>query len=125
MIKAVKILLVALLCAVTQQVAAQEIFITEGETVVYRVWLDESIQGGTISDALQNLPGVRVDVAEQRIIQLVRKAFEQLKNEIAGKEIIPVIQVPCGLNIRNSTAAPPQKGKSETRLFLGSLPEHS
>ena len=62
MIKAVKILLVALLCAVTQQVAAQEIFITEGETVVYRVWLDESIQGGTISDALQNLPGVRVDV---------------------------------------------------------------
>ena len=44
--------------------------------------------------------------AEQRIIQLVRKAFEQLKNEIAGKEIIPVIQVPCGLNIRSSAAEP-------------------
>ncbi|MBO4632012.1 MAG: LacI family DNA-binding transcriptional regulator [Lentisphaeria bacterium] len=41
--------------------------------------------------------------------QLVRKAIEQLKNEIAGKKIIPKIQIPCKLNIRNSTAAPPQK----------------
>ena len=38
--------------------------------------------------------------------QLVRKAFEQLKNEIAGKEIIPESQIPCKLNIRSSTAAP-------------------
>ena len=41
--------------------------------------------------------------------QLVRKAIEQLKNEIAGKKIIPEIHVPCRLNIRNSTAAPPKK----------------
>ena len=38
--------------------------------------------------------------------QLVRKAVEQLKNEIAGKKIIPEIQIPCRLNIRGSTAAP-------------------
>ena len=38
--------------------------------------------------------------------QLVRKAFEQLKNEIAGKEIIPELQVPCRLNIRGSTGKP-------------------
>ena len=44
--------------------------------------------------------------------QLVRKAVEQLKNEIAGKKIIPEIHVPCRLNIRNSTAAPPKKKKS-------------
>ena len=44
--------------------------------------------------------------------QLVRKAIEQLKNEIAGRQIIPEIHVPCRLNIRNSTAAPPKKKKS-------------
>jgi len=41
--------------------------------------------------------------------QLVRKAIEQLKNEIAGKKIVPVIQIPCKLNIRSSTAASPGK----------------
>lgn len=51
-----------MMVAVTQIVAAQDIFVTEGETVVYRVWLDKSIQGGTVSDALQNVPGVRVEV---------------------------------------------------------------
>ena len=45
-----------------QKVTAQEVFLTEGETVIYKVYLDESIQGGTVSDALQNLPGVRVEV---------------------------------------------------------------
>ena len=38
--------------------------------------------------------------------QLVRKAIEQLKNEIAGRQIIPEIQIPCRLNIRGSTAVP-------------------
>lgn len=48
---------------VTQHVNAQEgIFVNEGETVVYRVALDVSVQDGTVSDALQNLPGVRVDM---------------------------------------------------------------
>lgn len=37
--------------------------------------------------------------------QLVRKAIEQLKNEIAGKKIVTVIQIPCKFNIRSSTAA--------------------
>ena len=45
--------------------------------------------------------------------QLVRKAVEQLKNEIAGKKIIPEIQIPCRLNIRNSTAAPPRNKKKQ------------
>lgn len=62
MTKFLKILIVALLVVVTQRVTAQEVFVTEGETVVYRVWLDETIQDGTVSDALQNLPGVRVDM---------------------------------------------------------------
>lgn len=62
MTKLLKILAVILLSVVTQRVTAQEIFVTEGETVTYRVWLDESIQNGTVSDALQNLPGVRVDM---------------------------------------------------------------
>ena len=43
--------------------------------------------------------------------QLVRKTIEQLKTEIAGKQIIPELQIPCRLNIRGSTAAPPQKKK--------------
>lgn len=43
--------------------------------------------------------------------QLVRKAIEQLKKEISGKKIVPEIQIPCKLNIRNSTAAPPRKRK--------------
>ena len=51
-----------MLIAVNQQVTAQETFVTEGETIIYKVFLDESIQSGTVSDALQNLPGVRVDV---------------------------------------------------------------
>ena len=44
--------------------------------------------------------------------QLVRKAVEQLKNEIFEKDVILQTQVPCKLNIRNSTAAPPKKKKS-------------
>lgn len=53
---------IMILIAVNNKVTAQETFVTEGETVVYNVSLDESIQSGTVSDALQNLPGVRVDV---------------------------------------------------------------
>ena len=53
---------IMILIAVNNKVTAQETFVTEGETVVYKVCLDESIQSGTVSDALQNLPGVRVDV---------------------------------------------------------------
>ena len=43
--------------------------------------------------------------------QLVRKAIEQLKKEMSGKKNVPEIQIPCKLNIRNSTAAPPRKRK--------------
>lgn len=57
------LLVMSLFFAVTQYVTAQEeLFINEGETVVYRVALDASVQSGTVSDALQNLPGVRVDM---------------------------------------------------------------
>jgi len=57
------LLIVFLFFAVTQYVTAQEeLFVNEGETVVYRVALDPSVQSGTVSDALQNLPGVRVDM---------------------------------------------------------------
>ena len=45
--------------------------------------------------------------------QLVRKAVEQLKKEIAGEKIVPEIQIPCKLNIRNSTAAPPRNKKKQ------------
>ena len=45
--------------------------------------------------------------------QLVRKAIEQLKKEIAGKKIVPEIQISCKLNIRNSTAALPRKRKKQ------------
>ena len=57
-----KILILVSIIAVSKNGTAQQTFVTEGETVIYNVWLDESIQGGTLSDALQNLPGVRVDV---------------------------------------------------------------
>ena len=43
--------------------------------------------------------------------QLVRKAIEQLKKEISGKKIVSEIQIPCKLNIRNTTAAPPRNRK--------------
>ena len=43
--------------------------------------------------------------------QLVRKAIEQLKKEIAGKKVVSEIQVPCRLNIRSSTAALPRNRK--------------
>ena len=56
------ILFVFAFLTVNQEVTAQEFFVTQGETVIYKVNLDESIQGGTVSDALQNLPGVRVEV---------------------------------------------------------------
>lgn len=62
-----------LLLAVNYRLAAQEFYVTEGETVVYKVYLDESIQGGTLSDALQNLPGVRVEVDGDIIMRGVAK----------------------------------------------------
>ena len=43
--------------------AAQEgpVFVNEGETVVYHLSRDPQGQKGTVSDALQNVPGVKVD----------------------------------------------------------------
>ena len=60
------------------------------------------------SSAYLNPPQTTI---EYNYEQLVRKAIEQLKNEIARKKIIPDIQIPCRLNIRNSTATPPPKQK--------------
>ena len=37
------------------------LFVNDGEKVVYHVAKDISVQNGTISDALQNVPGVKVD----------------------------------------------------------------
>ncbi len=41
------------------------IFANDGEKVIYNVYLDASIQDGTLSDALQNVPGVKVDTEGQ------------------------------------------------------------
>lgn len=57
-----KILILFFVITVSQSVTAQETFGNEGETVIYRVALDASVQNGTVSDAIQNLPGVRVDM---------------------------------------------------------------
>ena len=37
------------------------LFVNDGEKVVYRVAQDLTVQKGTVSDALQNVPGVKVD----------------------------------------------------------------
>ena len=37
------------------------LFVNDGEKVVYRVAQDVTVQKGTVSDALQNVPGVKVD----------------------------------------------------------------
>lgn len=37
------------------------LFVNDGEKVVYRVAQDVTVQEGTVSDALQNVPGVKVD----------------------------------------------------------------
>lgn len=43
------------------QEPASPIFVNEGETVVYHISRDPGGQKGTLSDALQNVPGVKVD----------------------------------------------------------------
>ena len=60
------ILIVLLLGLFCLPIAAQEpqggpIFVNEGETVVYYVSRDPQGKKGTVSDALQNVPGVKVD----------------------------------------------------------------
>ena len=60
------ILIVILLGLFCLPIAGQEpqggpIFVNEGETVVYYVSRDPQARLGTVSDALQNVPGVKVD----------------------------------------------------------------
>ncbi len=59
-------ILIALLTGLLYPLAAQNpsdtpIFVNEGETVVYHLSRDPQGKKGTVSDALQNVPGVKVD----------------------------------------------------------------
>jgi hypothetical protein len=58
-----RLFIVLSLCLFGLAVYAQEgpIFVNEGETVVYHLSRDPQGQKGTVSDALQNVPGVKVD----------------------------------------------------------------
>ena len=55
--------LFCLMLLLSLPLAAQEgpIFVNEGETVVYHISRDPKGRQGTVSDALQNVPGVKVD----------------------------------------------------------------
>ena len=53
--------LVMLTFTLQAQEPASPIFVNEGETVVYHISRDPGGQKGTLSDALQNVPGVKVD----------------------------------------------------------------
>jgi hypothetical protein len=57
------LLLALLLWLLGFPLAAQEgpLFVNEGETVVYHISRDPEGRKGTVSDALQNVPGVKVD----------------------------------------------------------------
>ena len=58
-----QLLFVLLLGLFSITLTAQEgpVFVNEGETVVYHLSRDPQGQKGTVSDALQNVPGVKVD----------------------------------------------------------------
>lgn len=57
------LILIAFSLLASLSLIAQEgpIFVNEGETVVYHLSRDPKGQKGTVSDALQNVPGVKVD----------------------------------------------------------------
>lgn len=55
------ILLVISMILNAQQPQEAPIFTNEGETVVYHLTRDPQGRQGTVSDALQNVPGVKVD----------------------------------------------------------------
>ena len=40
---------------------ATPLFVNEGETLIYHIGHDKDARQGTVSDALQNVPGVKVD----------------------------------------------------------------
>lgn len=66
MTRRLDILIVTLLWLLALPLFAQEpqggpIFVNEGETVVYHISRDPQGKKGTVSDALQNVPGVKVD----------------------------------------------------------------
>ena len=63
MLRHLHLLLLMLLGFLCLPLAAQEgpVFVNEGETVVYHLSRDPQGQKGTVSDALQNVPGVKVD----------------------------------------------------------------
>ena len=63
MIRLRRILMVLILWLLGLPMIAQEgpVFVNEGETVVYHLSRDPQGQKGTVSDALQNVPGVKVD----------------------------------------------------------------
>ena len=57
------VLVLLLLWLLALPLSAQEgpVFVNEGETVVYHISRDPEGRKGTVSDALQNVPGVKVD----------------------------------------------------------------
>ena len=58
-----RLFIVLALCLFGLTIHAQEgpVFVNEGETLVYYLSRDPQGQKGTVSDALQNVPGIKVD----------------------------------------------------------------
>ncbi|MBO7082841.1 MAG: outer membrane beta-barrel protein [Bacteroidales bacterium] len=61
MIRHVHLIIALLLFSLSLSAQEGPIFVNEGETVVYYVSRDPQGRKGTVSDALQNFPGVKVD----------------------------------------------------------------
>lgn len=64
MVRRAHYLILALLLTLSTHLLAQQgnpLFTTEGETVIYHLSRDPQGRQGTVSDALQNVPGVKVD----------------------------------------------------------------
>lgn len=81
MIRHIHLIIVLLLFSLSLSAQEGPIFINEGETVVYHVSRDPQGRKGTISDALQNVPGVKVDT--EGIITL--RGVSQVEIFINGK----------------------------------------
>ncbi len=59
-----RLLVILILCLSAVVATAQDerpVFVNEGETLIYHLRRDAGAQDGTVSDALQNVPGVKVD----------------------------------------------------------------
>ena len=124
MLRRLIIVLMFLLLSALTLLAQNEapVFVNEGETLVYYVIRDEGARQGTVSDALQNVPGVKVDTEGNITLRGVDEVVlfingkpshfdsESLKNYLQQVKAVSIERIEVMTNPSARYSTEPDKG---------------